>query len=58
VVELADDFNPSLEVVTGMFGRKNEREHYAQDHPPNLLWDEFSARSPTNRAAEHAVRGL
>lgn len=46
MVELAHDFTPSLEVVTGIFGRRNERQHYAPDHPLNLLWKEFSSRSP------------
>jgi hypothetical protein len=45
-VQLADDFNPAVELVTGVFGRKNERDHYAADHPLNLLWNEFIARRP------------
>jgi DNA-binding transcriptional LysR family regulator len=46
VVPLADDFEPALELVTGVFGRRNERNHYAADHPLNLLWSEFQARRP------------
>ena len=46
VVQLADDFNPPLELVTGVFGRRNERNRYAADHPLNLLWNEFETRSP------------
>jgi hypothetical protein len=48
IVQLADDFDPALELVTGVFGRKNERDHYAPDHPLNLLWNEFIARRPTS----------
>jgi DNA-binding transcriptional LysR family regulator len=48
MVELADDFTPALEVVTGVFGRRNEREHYASNHPLNLLWNEFATRSPAH----------
>jgi DNA-binding transcriptional LysR family regulator len=43
IVPLGDDFEPHLELVTGMFGRRNEREHCAPDHPINLLWREFAA---------------
>lgn len=46
IVELANDFTPSLELVTGVFGRRNERQHYAADHPLNLLWHEFTTRRP------------
>jgi hypothetical protein len=48
IVQLADDFDPALELVTGVFGRKNERDHYASDHPLNLLWNEFIARCPAS----------
>ena len=37
-INLADDFQPRLEIVTGIFARKGERDHYANDHPLNLLW--------------------
>ncbi|MGH3975280.1 MAG: LysR family transcriptional regulator, partial [Pseudonocardiaceae bacterium] len=40
-VEMADDFDPALELVTGIFGRKGERDHYTPDHPLNLLWTAF-----------------
>jgi DNA-binding transcriptional LysR family regulator len=49
IVQLADDFDPPLELVTGVFGRRNERNHYAADHPLNLLWNEFNARRPVVR---------
>jgi DNA-binding transcriptional LysR family regulator len=45
LVPLGDDFDPRLELVTGVFGRRNEREHHAPDHPINLLWREFAAAS-------------
>lgn len=48
IVQLADDFDPALELVTGVFGRKNERDHYASDHPLTLLWNEFIARRPAS----------
>jgi len=47
LVELADDYRPHLELVTGVFGRRHEREHYAADHPLNLLWQEFARHAPT-----------
>ncbi|WP_410657982.1 LysR family transcriptional regulator [Amycolatopsis sp. lyj-112] len=45
-IDLADDYQPSLEIVTGIFARKNERDRYAPDHPLNLLWDGFTAAAP------------
>ena len=42
MVELADDYQPHLELVTGIFGRQHERDHYAPDHPLNILWRHFS----------------
>lgn len=35
-IDLADDYEPALEIVTGIFARKGERERYADDHPLNL----------------------
>ncbi|GAB1512535.1 LysR family transcriptional regulator [Actinophytocola sp. KF-1] len=49
VVPLGDDFEPALELVTGVFGRRNERDHYAADHPLNVLWNEFRVRRPAAR---------
>lgn len=45
-VELASDFTPALELVTGIFGRRGERNHYTQDHPLNLLWTAFERKAP------------
>lgn len=41
VVSLADDFNPVLQLVTGVFARKGEREQYEATHPLNVLWRAF-----------------
>jgi DNA-binding transcriptional LysR family regulator len=41
-VPLATDFEPPLELVTGVFGRRNERERYSPEHPLNLLWEAFA----------------
>jgi DNA-binding transcriptional LysR family regulator len=41
LVAFAEDFDPMLELVTGVFGREGEREQYAPAHPLNLLWNAF-----------------
>lgn len=41
LVAFAEDFDPMLELVTGVFARKGEREQYASTHPLNLLWNAF-----------------
>lgn len=46
-IDLADDYEPALEIVTGIFARKGERERYADDHPLNLLWNAFAEATPT-----------
>ncbi|MGH3695440.1 MAG: LysR family transcriptional regulator [Pseudonocardiaceae bacterium] len=46
-IDLADDYHPRLEIVTGIFARKGERERYAHNHPLNLLWDAFTEATPT-----------
>ncbi|APU16621.1 MULTISPECIES: LysR family transcriptional regulator [Actinoalloteichus] len=46
-IKLADDYTPRLEIVTGIFARKGERERYAYDHPLNLLWNAFAEATPT-----------
>lgn len=45
-ITLADDYEPRLEIVTGIFARKGERARYAADHPLNLLWNAFAAATP------------
>ena len=39
VIELADDFQPRLELVSGAFARAADRKKYAAAHPINLLWE-------------------
>lgn len=46
-IDLADDYQPRLEIVTGIFARKGERDRYAGDHPLNLLWNAFAEATPT-----------
>jgi hypothetical protein len=46
-IDLADDYRPCLEIVTGIFARKGERDRYAADHPLNLLWDAFAEATPS-----------
>ncbi|PPK66190.1 LysR family transcriptional regulator [Actinokineospora auranticolor] len=46
-IDLAGDYEPRLEIVTGIFARKGERGRYAADHPLNLLWNAFADATPT-----------
>ncbi|MGH3939616.1 MAG: hypothetical protein ACRDTG_13495 [Pseudonocardiaceae bacterium] len=46
-IDLADDYEPALEIATGIFARKGERDRYAADHPLNLPWKAFAEASPT-----------
>ena len=55
-IDLADDYHPRLEIVTGVFARKGERERYAADHPLNLLWSSLARATPT-RAVPPALPG-
>jgi DNA-binding transcriptional LysR family regulator len=48
LVELADDYRPRLELVTGIFCRLNERDQYGPDHPLNVLWQKFSDAAGTS----------
>jgi DNA-binding transcriptional LysR family regulator len=64
LVRLADDFDPVLELVTGAFARKGERDRFASSHPLNLLWDALRAEvtppaddpSALARGEKHAAR--
>lgn len=52
LVNLADDFDPVLELVTGVFARKGERRQFASSHPLNLLWQAFGTEArlrPANK---------
>jgi DNA-binding transcriptional LysR family regulator len=55
-IDLADDYRPRLEIVTGIFARKGDRVRYAADHPLNLLWNAFAEATPT-RAIPSALPG-
>lgn len=46
-LDLADDYQPRLEIVTGIFARKGERDRHTDDHPLNLLWNAFAEAAPT-----------
>jgi DNA-binding transcriptional LysR family regulator len=52
LVPLADDFQPALEIVAGVFARVGERGHYDTSHPLNLLWKAFEEHA---RLDDHAV---
>lgn len=54
-VPLADDFEPSLELVTGVFCRRNERDRYSPEHPLNLLWNEFAQAAETHASTTSIV---
>lgn len=45
LVELRDDLEPRLEIVTGAFVRKADRERYEAGHPLNRLWDAVYAEA-------------
>ncbi|MBW4717356.1 LysR family transcriptional regulator [Saccharothrix obliqua] len=47
-IDLGDDYKPRLEIVTGIFSRKGERDRYAADHPLNLLWNAFANATPAH----------
>ncbi|MGH3973595.1 MAG: hypothetical protein ACRDS9_09735 [Pseudonocardiaceae bacterium] len=55
-IDLADDYQPRLEIVTGIFARKGERERYANDHPLNLLWNAFTEATPHQASAHRPTR--
>lgn len=42
LVGLGPDFDPTLELVTGTFARRGEREGFEPSHPLNLLWKAFA----------------
>jgi DNA-binding transcriptional LysR family regulator len=55
IVELDDDFHPRLELVSGVFARKGERQQYASSHPLNILWDAFTTEATSTAAASPPV---
>lgn len=50
-IDLGEGYKPRLEIVTGIFARKSERDRYADDHPLNLLWNAFRRTAPTRSIA-------
>jgi DNA-binding transcriptional LysR family regulator len=42
LVGLAEDFDPMLELIAGVFARKGDREKFSASHPFNMLWNAFS----------------
>jgi DNA-binding transcriptional LysR family regulator len=55
IVEFDDDFHPRLELVSGVFARRGEREQYAPSHPLNILWDAFTTEATANAVASPPV---
>ncbi|MEW1694173.1 LysR family transcriptional regulator [Streptomyces sp. NPDC093249] len=49
LVEFADDFDPMLQLVSGVFARKGERETYDASHPLNVLWDAFREEAASGK---------
>lgn len=45
LVPLADDYDPPLRLLAGIFARKGERKLYDDTHPLNLLWNAFTAHA-------------
>lgn len=45
LISLADDYDPPLQLLAGIFARKAERQLYDDTHPLNLLWDAFTAHA-------------
>ncbi|MFE9847000.1 hypothetical protein [Streptomyces goshikiensis] len=49
LVEFADDFDPMLHLVPGVFARKGERDTYNASHPLNVLWEAFREEAASAR---------
>ncbi|MFJ8164158.1 LysR family transcriptional regulator [Streptomyces sp. NPDC096136] len=49
LVEFADDFHPMLQLVSGVFARKGERDTYDVSHPLNVLWEAFREEAASGR---------
>ena len=41
-VSLGPDFDPMMELVTGTFARRGERNAFDRSHPLNILWQAFA----------------
>src|SRR6266542_2109835 len=51
LIAFAKDFDPILELVTGVFARKGEREQYEAMHPLNVLWQAFDEETRSGAPA-------
>ncbi len=49
LIDFADDFDPMLQLVSGVFARKGERETYGASHPLNILWNAFREEAASGR---------
>jgi DNA-binding transcriptional LysR family regulator len=49
LVDFAEDFDPMLQLISGVFARKGERETYDASHPLNILWEGFRAEAASGR---------
>ncbi len=49
LIDFAGDFDPMLQLVSGVFARKGERETYDASHPLNILWDAFRDEAASGR---------
>lgn len=49
LIDFADDFDPMLQLISGVFARKGEREMYDASHPLNILWDAFRDEAASGR---------
>lgn len=50
LVDFAEDFSPMLQLISGVFARKGERETYDASHPLNILWDGFRDEAASGRS--------
>jgi DNA-binding transcriptional LysR family regulator len=49
LIDLSDDFDPQLQLISGVFARKGERDTYDASHPLNVLWDAFGDEAASGR---------
>jgi hypothetical protein len=45
LVPLTNDYDPSLQLLAGIFARRGERHLYDDAHPLNLLWNAFASHA-------------
>lgn len=49
LIDFADDFDPVLHLISGVFARRGERDTYDASHPLNILWDAFRDEAASGR---------